>query len=270
MPGECRGLPGECKGVGVKYQRNEGECRGMPGERTRVEAKCQGNAEECRGMQGNTGECQGNVWEWVQSAREMLGNATATYGSGAVPGECRKCWGMPGERMGVGAKCQGNVVECKGMPGNIWEWVQSARGMQVNATATYGSGAVPGEHRKCWGMPGERMGVGTKCQGNVGECKGMPGNIWEWVQSAMGMHGSVQSAMGMWEDARGMYGCGCKSQKKAGECREREHMGFGTKCQENASECRGMLGNTRGTYGSGRNARGIQWNAGKCKGMPGK
>ena len=172
--------------------------------------------------------------------------------------------------MGVGAKCQGNVGECKGMPGNIWEWVQSARGMQVNATATYGSGAVQGERRKCWGMPGKRMGVGTKCQGNVGECKGMPGNIWEWVQSAMGMHGSVQSAMGMWEDARGMYGCGCKSQKKAGECREREHMGFGTKCQEKASECRGMLGNTRGTYGSGRNARGIQWNAGKCRGMPGK
>ena len=137
-----------------------------------VGAKCQGNVGECKGMPGN-------IWEWVQSARGMQVNATATYGSGAVPGECRKCWGMPGERMGVGAKCQGNVGECKGMPGNIWEWVQSARGMQVNATATYGSCAVPGERRKCWGMPGERMGVGTKCQGNVGECKGMPGNIWE-------------------------------------------------------------------------------------------
>ena len=190
---------------------------------------------ERRGIQGNTGECQGNVWEWVQSARRMLGNATATYGSGAVPGECRKCWGMPGERMGVGAKCQGNVGECKGMPGNIWELVQSARGMQVNATATYGSDAVPGERRKCWGMPGERMGVGTKCQGNVGECKGMPGNIWEWVQSAMGMHGSMQSAMGMWEDgqenvwvwvqkpekSRGMQGTGTHGiwYKVPGECK---------------------------------------------------
>ena len=141
--------------------------------------------------------------------REMQWNARGTYGSGCkVPGECGECRGMPGKRIGVSVKCQGNAGECKGMPGNIWEWVQSARGMQVNATATYGSGAVPEECRKCWGMPGERMGVGTKCQGNVGECKGMPGNIWEWVQSAMGMHGSVQSAMGMWEDARGMYGCG--------------------------------------------------------------
>ena len=151
----------------------------MPGERRGM----QGNAGECREMQGNTGECQGNVWEWVQSARGMLGNATATYGSGAVPGECRKCWGMPGERMGVGAKCQGNAGECHS---NVWEWC-SARGMQEmlgNARGTYGSGCkVPGE---CRGMPQQRMGV-VQCQenaGNAGECQG---NVWEWAQSARGM-----------------------------------------------------------------------------------
>ena len=50
-------------------------------------------------------------------------------------GECR---GMPGELMGVGAKCHRNA----------------------------------GEYR---GMPGERMRVGVNCQGNAGkagECQG--------------------------------------------------------------------------------------------------
>ena len=63
----------------------------MPGESTRVEAKCQG----------------------------MQGNARVTYESGGkVPGERRgmqgiagEYRGMPGEHMGVGAKCQGNAWE---------------------------------------------------------------------------------------------------------------------------------------------------------------
>ena len=83
----------------------------------------------------------------------MLGNA----------GECRGIQGMPGERTGVGAKCQGNVGECTG-------------------------------------MTGERMGVGVNCQenaGNAGECQG---NVWEWVHSARGMQGTT----------RGMQGSGCK------------------------------------------------------------
>ena len=37
---------------------------------------------------------------------------------------------MPGECMGVCAKCNGNVGECQG---NVWEWVQNARGKQGNA-----------------------------------------------------------------------------------------------------------------------------------------
>ena len=66
-----------------------------------VGPKCQGNGGECQGnvrewvqcasgLQGNAGKYQGNVWEWVQSARGR---------------------GMPGERNGVGAMCNGNAGE---------------------------------------------------------------------------------------------------------------------------------------------------------------
>ena len=59
-------------------------------------------------------------------------------------GNAGECSGMPGERNGVVAKCPGNAGECKGMQeksqGNIWEWEQSARGIQGDARGTYGSG----------------------------------------------------------------------------------------------------------------------------------
>ena len=58
---------------------------------------------------------------------------------------------MPEERRGM----QGNTGECQG---NVWEWVQSARG-------------IAGE---CRGMPGERMGV-CKLPGECRECRGTPG-----------------------------------------------------------------------------------------------
>ena len=61
-------------------------------------------------MKGNAGECQGNVREWRQSARGTQGNV----------GEYRE---MPGERMGVGAKCQGNAGNAGECQGNVWEWV---------------------------------------------------------------------------------------------------------------------------------------------------
>ena len=51
------------------------------------------------------------------NAEECQGNA----------GEYR---GMPGEHMGVGAKCQGMMWNAGEYQGNIWEWVQTARGMQ--------------------------------------------------------------------------------------------------------------------------------------------
>ena len=66
-------------------------------------------------------------------------------------GQCRKLQGMPGnirECMQSARGMQGNLGECQG---NIWECVQSAKRMQGNAKGTYGSGCkVPGE-----------------CQGNV-------------------------------------------------------------------------------------------------------
>ena len=78
----------------------------------------------------------------------MKGNARGTYESGGkVPGEhgnAGKYREMPGERMGVGAKCQGNAGECRG-------------------------------------MPGECMGVGINCQGNAGNAGECQGNVWEWV-----------------------------------------------------------------------------------------
>ena len=100
-------------------------------------------------MQGNAR----GTYEWRQSAGErrgMQGNA----------GEYR---GMPGERTGVGAKCQANAGECRG-------------------------------------MTGERMGVGVNCQGNAGIAGECQGNIWEWVFSARGIQGTT----------RVLQGSGCK------------------------------------------------------------
>ena len=102
----------------------------------------------------------------------MQGYARGTYGSGCkMPGECREMQrnargmhgyvckvpvesrGMPGVRMGVGAKCQGmkgdgsqcKVQSARGIQGNArecqgiaWEWMQSAMGMQGYAGGTYG------------------------------------------------------------------------------------------------------------------------------------
>ena len=70
--------------------------------------------------------------------------------------------------------------------------------MQGNPRGTYECGyKVPGERRgmqgnsgEYRGMPGERMEVGAKCQGNA----------WEWVYSTNGMQGTT----------RGMQGSGCK------------------------------------------------------------
>ena len=50
----------------------------------------------------------------------MQGDAKGTYGSGCkTPGECR---------------------ECRGMPGELWEWVYSAREMQGTTRGMQGSG----------------------------------------------------------------------------------------------------------------------------------
>ena len=98
----------------------------------------------CQGIAGNAGECQGNVWEWRQSPKGMQENV----------GESRGIQGIPGECMGVGAKCQGTAGECRG-------------------------------------MPGECMGVGVNCQGNTGNARECQGNICEWVYSARGKQGTT-------------------------------------------------------------------------------
>ena len=87
----------------------------------------------------------------------MQGNARGTYGSGCkVLGKYR---GIPGERTGVVAKCQGNAVESRG-------------------------------------MSGECMGVGVNCQGNAGNAGEYQWNVWEWVYSARGMQGTTRGMHG--------------------------------------------------------------------------
>ena len=72
-----------------------------------------------------------------------------------VPGECRE---LPGECKVAGVKSygKGNAKECQG---NILERMKIAMGMQGKTGECQGEGTV----------------VCAKCQGNAGECRGMPG-----------------------------------------------------------------------------------------------
>ena len=199
-----------------------------------------------------------------RECRGMQGDARGTYGPGKCMGVGTKCQGNGGqersvmqenakEHIEVGAKCQWNARECKGMQGNArgmyWSGCKvpvKCREMQWNAIATYGSGCkVPGNAGECRGMPGKHMGMGAKCHGNAGECKKMHSNVWEWVQSTSGMQGNAGECHGnVWEwvqSAREMHGSVCKVQWKCrgtpGEC-----MGVGAKHQRNTGECRVMRG----------------------------
>ena len=95
---------------------------------------------------------------------------------------------MSGECMGVGAKCQ----EAGERQGNVWEWVQSARGMQGNATGMYGSGCkVPEECRRMQGNAGECQGVyGSGCK-VPGECRAIQGNARELMGVGATAHKAV-------------------------------------------------------------------------------
>ena len=66
------------------------------------------------------------------------------------------------------------------------------------------------------------MGVGSKCQGNAGECRGMPGE-------RMGVGINCQGNAGNAGNARGTYGSGCIV---PGECRglPGKCKGVGVKC----------------------------------------
>ena len=66
---------------------------------------------------------------------------------------------MAVELMGVGAKCQGNAGEFRG-------------------------------------MPGEHMAVGVNCQGNAGNAGECQGYVWEWVYSARGIQGTTSGMQG--------------------------------------------------------------------------
>ena len=65
--------------------------------------------------------------------------------------------------MVVGANYQGNTGECQG---NLWEWVQTARGMhgkQGNASGCIVPWECRGIRGECRGLLGECKGVGVKC-----------------------------------------------------------------------------------------------------------
>ena len=80
--------------------------------------------------------------------------------------------------------------------------------MQRNARGTYERMQI------AKGMIGDRTVVGTKCQGNGGECREM-----QW-------------------NARGTYGSGCKVPGECGECRRMpgKRIGVSVKCQGIAGE----------------------------------
>ena len=65
---------------------------------------------------------------------------------------------------------------------DVWMLVHGARGKQGNARGMQGNARgtyrfvckVPGEYMGLGA--GEHMGVGTRCQGGAGECRGMKGS----------------------------------------------------------------------------------------------
>ena len=71
------------------------------------------------------------------------------------------------------------MQSARGMQGNLWEWVQSAREMLGDA----------GECR-------ELTGVDAKRQGNAGKSRGMPLDLWEWMQSTREMLGNAGESQG--------------------------------------------------------------------------
>ena len=71
-----------------------------------------------------------------------------------MPGNAGIMQGNPRGMYGSGYKVPG---ECRGIPGEVWKWVQSAKGMKGNVRGMKGSGCkVPGESR---GMQGNARGM---------------------------------------------------------------------------------------------------------------
>ena len=93
--------------------------------------------------------------------------------------------------------------------------------MQRNARGTYEDANCQGNAGECRGMPGERTVVGAKYQGNAGECRGMPRKrigVSVNCQVKAGNAGECQgniwewvySARGMQGTTRGIQGSRCK------------------------------------------------------------
>ena len=102
---ECR----ECMWVDEVFLQGQG-CR----ECTWVDSKCLGRSGmpgEYIGWMQSTRESQRvQSVGWIPSVWGRKGNARGVYGGGCLLfGDAT---GMPGERMGVGAKCQANVWGC--------------------------------------------------------------------------------------------------------------------------------------------------------------
>ena len=118
--------------------------------------------------------------------------------------------------------------------GNEQEWRQSARGT-----------------RECQRNVWERVQSARGMLENAGKCQG---NIWEWVQTARGMQGNVrqwvqcqgnaEECRGIQGNARETYGSECKLLGECRECWGRRgmpgiRMGVGVECQRNAGDYQG-------------------------------
>ena len=65
--------------------------------------------------------------------------------------------------------------------------------MQRNARERTVVGAkCQGNAGECMGMPGKHMGVSVNCQGNVGNAGECQGKVWEWVYNARVMQGTTR------------------------------------------------------------------------------
>ena len=80
------------------------------------------------------------------------------------------------QRMGVGAKCQGNAGKFRGMP-------EKRMGVGTKYQGNVG---------ECRVFPVECMAVCAKCNGNVGGCQGKNGSGRKTPEEHRGMQGNAR------------------------------------------------------------------------------
>ena len=69
----------------------------------------------------------------------MTGESTSGGCARGMQGNTGEYRVMPGELMGVGAKCQGMLVNAGEFQGNDWKWMQTAGEIQGNAGECQGN-----------------------------------------------------------------------------------------------------------------------------------